>query len=213
MKNTYLAVLWLAEKTVIGLCLAAMLTTWGILILGSHAYHLGSQCRRIVNTVNTLYIAMSKTISARIPDALYEQLQATAKALGVTVSQLISQAIAAHVNSVNITYTADDPTPSGRGSHNLPESAVNSLYTPVNSPGLSEYLATIEARLTALEQRVAGIPSLNEQPPVGRDPIRGSGTDPHLAGMTVKELRKLAGERGIPRYWLLSKADLIAALG
>jgi hypothetical protein len=79
----------------------------------------------------------------------------------------------------------------------------------------------VEARLNALESAVnsvnmaytAGIPSLGEQPPVDRDPIRGSGTDPNLAGMTVKELRKLAGERGIPHYWLMNKADLIAALG
>jgi len=206
--KTYHTALWLAERTVIGICLAAMLTAWGILILGSHAYHLGSQCRRTVNTVNTLYTAMSRTISARIPDALYEQLQATAKALGVTVSEVVCRAIAAHVNSVNITYTADNPNLSGQGSHNLAELPVNSLYTSVNSPELVARLEIVEARLDALEQAVnsvnmaytAGIPSLSEQPP-------------HLAGMTVKELRKLAGERGIPNYWLMNKADLIAALG
>jgi len=211
--KTYQTALWLAEKTVIGICLAAMLTTWGILSLGSHAYRLGSQCRRTVNTVNTLYIAMSKTISARIPDDLYEQLQATAKALGVTVSEVVCRAIAAHVNSVNITYTADNPNLSGQGSHNPPQSAVN-------SPELVARLEMVEARLTALESAVnsvnmaytAGIPSLDEQVAVNRDPIRGSGTDPNLAGLTVKELRKLASERGIPKYWLLSKEDLIAAL-
>jgi hypothetical protein len=191
--KTYQTALWLTERTVIGLCLAAMLTTWGILLLGSHAYRLGSQCRRTVNTVNTLYIAMSKTVSARIPDALYEQLQATAKALGVTVSQLVSQAIAAHVNTVNMADPAENPSLGEMGSHNPPESAVN-------SPELVARLEMVEARLTALEQRVAGIPSLNEQPP-------------HLAGLTVKELRKLAGERGIPHYWLMNKAELIAALG
>jgi len=52
MKNTYLAALWLTEKTVIGICLAAMLTCYGILFLGSLAYHFGSRCRRTVNTVN-----------------------------------------------------------------------------------------------------------------------------------------------------------------
>jgi predicted DNA-binding protein len=203
--KTYQTALWLAEKTVIGVFLAAMLTTWGILILGSHAYRLGSQCRRTVNTVNTLYAAMSRTISARIPDDLYEQLQATAKALGVTVSQLISQAIAAHVNTVNMADPAENLSLGEMGSHNLPESAVN-------SPELVARLEMVESRLTALEQRVAGIPSLSEQPPVDRDPIRGSGTESSLAGLTVKELRKLASERGIPHYWLMNKADLIAAL-
>jgi len=128
---------------------------------------------------------MSRTISARIPDALYEQLQATAQALGVSVSEILVRAIYSHL-----------------------QTPVNSPSAPVNSPELSEYLATIEARLTALEQAVnsvnmaytAGIPTLSEQPP-------------HLAGLTVKELRRLAGERGIPNYWLMNKADLIAALG
>ena len=225
--KTYQTALWLAERTVIGLCLAAMLTTWGILLLGSHAYHLGSQCRRIVNTVNTLYATMSRTISARIPDDLYDRLQATAKALGVTVSQLVSQAIAAHVNSVNITYTADNPNPSGQGSHNLAELPVNSLYTPVNSLELVARLEIMEARLDALESAVnsvnmaytAGIPSLNEQtakkplPPAVNSLSTTVNRDPNLTGMTVKGLRKLAGERGIPHYWLMNKADLIAALG
>jgi len=213
MKNTYLAVIWLAEKTVIGLCLAAMLTTWGILSLGVHAYRLGSQCRRTVNTVNTLYTAMSKTVSARIPDALYEQLQTAAKSLGVTVSEVVCRAITAHVNTVNMADPAENLSLGQLGSHNPPESAVN-------SPELVARLEIVEARLDALEQAVnsvnmaytAGIPSLSEQPPVDRDPIRGSGTDPNLAKMTVKELRKLAGERGIPNYWLMNKADLIAAL-
>jgi len=199
--KTYHTALWLAERTVIGICLAAMLTTWGILSLGSHAYRLGSQCRRIVNTVNTLYTAMSRTISARIPDALYEQLQATAKALGVTVSQLVSQAIATYVNTVNMADPAENLSLGQLGFHNPPESAVN-------SPELVARLEMVEARLDALESAVnsvnmaytAGIPSLSEQPP-------------HLAGLTVKELRKLAGERGIPHYWLMNKADLIAALG
>jgi len=179
--KTYHTALWLAERTVIGICLAAMLTTWGILSLGSHAYRLGSRsrayCLHLQTALQQGFLTMSRTISARIPDALYEQLQATAQALGVSVSELLVRAIYSHL-----------------------QTPVNSPSAPVNSPELSEYLATIEARLTALEQRVAGIPSLSEQPP-------------HLAGMTVKELRKLAGERGIPKYWLLSKADLIAALG
>ena len=218
--KTYHTALWLAERTVIGVFLAAMLTTWGILSLGVHAYRLGSQCRRTVNTVNTLYTAMSKTVSARIPDALYEQLQTAAKSLGVTVSEVVCRAITAHVNTVNMADPAENLSLGQLGSHNPPESAVN-------SPELVARLEIVEARLDALEQAVnsvnmaytAGIPSLSQQTAINplQPAVNSLSTpvnrDPNLAGMTVKELRKLAGERGIPRYWLLSKADLIAALG
>jgi len=162
---------------------------------------------------------MSKTVSARIPDALSEQLQATAKALGVTVSQLVSQAIATYVNTVNMADPAENLSLGQLGSHNRPGSAVN-------SPELVARLEMMEARLTALEQAVnsvnmaytAGIPSLSEQTAINplQPAVNSLSTpvnrDPNLAGMTVKELRKLAGERGIPRYWVMNKADLIAVL-
>jgi len=75
---------------------------------------------------------MSKTVSARIPDDLYDRLQATAQALGVSVSQLVSQAIAAHVNTVNMAYTAGIPRESEQTPVNISQTAVNSLSTPVN---------------------------------------------------------------------------------
>ena len=173
----------------IGLCLALIADAYLLIVASSHSCHLGSRVLYCVYSLQTAlqqgFLTMSRTISARIPDALYEQLQATAQALGVSVSEILVRAIYSHL-----------------------QTPVNSPSAPVNSPELSEYLATIEARLTALEQAVnsvnmaytAGIPTLSEQPP-------------HLAGLTVKELRRLAGERGIPNYWLMNKADLIAALG
>jgi len=144
----------------------------------------------------------------------------------VTVSQLVSQAISTYVNTVDMAYTAENLSLREIGSHNLPESAVNSVFTPVNSSELVARLEIVEARLDALESAVnsvnmaytAGIPSLNEQTAIKplQPAVNSLSTpvnrDPNLAKMTVKELRKLAGERGIPRYWLMNKADLIAVL-
>jgi predicted transcriptional regulator len=128
-----------------------------LIVAGSHACHLGSRFLYCVYKLQTVLqqriTAMSRTLSVRLPDDLYDELYDSADSEGISRSEWLTRAI---YNSLRPPVSTPQPR--------------------VNSAALSERLATIEARLTALEQTVS--------------------RDPHLAGMTVKGLRKLSGRRG-----------------